>query len=103
MENIFNELTDKEMLNMILGRSGGKNTIKILDEILYKPQNANQISKKLDLSYNTIRHHIRIIDEYDYIIKTEFKRKYFYYPSDKLLNNLNEYTIIKKYFHDKKL
>ena len=96
MNKIYN-IKNKELMTIILGRDGGKNTIKILDELLKEPQNAHQLSKKLDLNYNTILHHIEIITEYDYITMNTLKKKTFYYPSNKLINNIDEYKIIKKY------
>ena len=96
MKKIYT-LEDKELINLIIGRPGGNTTAKILDEILTCPQNAYQLSKKLDLHYNTIRHHIKIVNNHDYITTVDSDNTVYYYPSDKLLNNLNEYNIIKEY------
>ena len=96
MNELYN-IKDRDLVTIILGREGGKTTIKILDELLKEPKNANQLSKKLNLNYNTILHHIEIINEYNYITTNTLKKKSFYYPSDKLINNIDEYKIIKKY------
>ena len=94
-------MKDKELYNLLIGRPGGKNTMRILDAIILKPQNANQLSKKLKLNYNTITHHIKIINDHEYIIKTEFNKQYYYYPSKKLLNNMQEYKNIKTFINKK--
>ncbi|WP_407413058.1 winged helix-turn-helix domain-containing protein [Methanobrevibacter sp.] len=90
-------INDKELLNLIVGRDGGKTTIKIIDKILKEPYNTNQLAKTLKLDYNTITHHINIIYNHNYILKLKFENTYFYHPSDKLIKSLDEYYIIKEY------
>ena len=90
-------VTDKELLNLIVGRDGGKTTIKIIDKILTAPYNKNQLAKALKLDYNTITHHINIIYNHNYIQKSKFENIYFYYPSDKLIKSLDEYYSIREY------
>ena len=59
---MFNEITitkmskikDKELSNLLIGRKGGITTIKITDQILQQPHNANQLSRILHLDYKTI-------------------------------------------------
>ena len=42
--NLWN-IQDKELVSLILGRSGGITTSRIIDLILQKPLNKNQIAK----------------------------------------------------------
>lgn len=42
---------------------GGMTRIEIINSILDKPQNANQLSKSLNLDYKTIQHHIRVLQD----------------------------------------
>ncbi|MBQ2636165.1 MAG: winged helix-turn-helix transcriptional regulator [Methanobrevibacter sp.] len=91
------ELEDKELVTLIIGREGGKTTTRIIDKILKEPYNRNQLSKILKLDYNTISHHIRIIQNHKYVVEIKFENTYFYHPSDKLIKSLDEYYIIKKY------
>lgn len=91
------QINDKELLNLIVGRDGGKTTVKIIDKILKEPYNKNQLANTLNLDYNTITHHINIIYNHNYIIKLKFENMYFYHPSDKLIKNLDEYYLIRKY------
>lgn len=87
---------NRELAILLMGRNGGKTTIRIIDEILVKPHNANQLSKTLKLDYNTIIHHTNIMRKYKYITKKEVSRSYYFQPTDKLINNIQEYYIIKK-------
>lgn len=95
-------MRNKELFNLIIGRPGGKNTIRIIDEILLKPQNAHQLSDVLDLDYKTIVYHMKIICNHQYATKEKFENYYYYHPSDKLIKNLDEYNIIKEKYSDKK-
>ncbi len=92
----FSKYRDRELYSLIATRNGGKNTIRIIDEILIKPKNANQIAKILNLDYKTVRYHLDIICNHDYLIKEKFGKNYSYFPSDKLIRNLDEYHMIKK-------
>lgn len=91
------QIKNKELINLIVGRKGGKTTTKIIDKILIKPYNINQLSKTLNLDYKTITYHIEIIYEHKYVEKEEFKNCTLYYPSNKLFNCLDEYNVIKEF------
>ena len=54
-------LKNRELSNLLIGRKGGRTTIMIIDKLLLKPYNANELSKILNLDYKTIVHHINII------------------------------------------
>lgn len=90
-------ITDKELLNLLVGREGGKTTIRILDLILQKPFNKNQIATQLGLDYNTITYHIKIMCSHDYITGERFEKRVFYYPTEKFNKVHEEYTLLKEY------
>lgn len=100
--NIRNKIniSDKELFNMLIGKTGGRTRIKILDELLTMPSNANQLSKRLKLDYKTITYHLDIICSHKYVTKEKFEKKTFYYPSDKLIKKLDEYILIKEYINE---
>lgn len=86
----------REMNNLILGRKGGKTTVKIIDKILKEPHNTNQLSNELNLDYNTVKYHIYLILKSELFVQSEVNYGSLFYPSSKLINNLNEYEQIKK-------
>lgn len=99
-ENIPSDLInikDKELYYLIINRSGGKTTVKIIDELLIKPKNANQLSKTLNLDYKTVTYHLEIICNHKYISKEQYEKYASYFPSEKLIKSLDEYMIIKEY------
>lgn len=94
------ESKNRELTNLLIGRKGGKTTIMIIDQLLSKPYNANELSKILKLDYKTITHHINIIHEHRYVEKEQLENCNLYYPSKKLFNCLDEYNLIKKFLEN---
>ncbi len=95
-------LSNRDLSNILIGRKGGKTTIKIIDELLIKPYNANQLANLLNLDYKTIIHHINIAYEHKYVDKEETKNSNIYYASNKLINCLDEYYLIKEFLFNEK-
>lgn len=89
-------LKNQELVDLLISREGGRTTVRILDEILKNPKNANQLSKMLELNYKTIIHHTKIMQEHEFITKNKFNKTYYFHPTDKLINNIDEYYFIKK-------
>ncbi len=100
--NDLSKFKDRELYSLIAIRNGGENTIRIIDEILNKPKNANQIAKSLGLDYKTVRYHLAIICDHDYLIQEKFNNRYSYFPSEKLIRNLDEYNKIKRFLKKEK-
>ena len=102
------ELEDKELQSLLMllliflmkARKGGETTLKILDELLARPCNANQLSNKLNVDYNTIRFHLKILLEHKYVERISFGNTYIIHPSDKLIKRYDEYLIIKEIFEN---
>ena len=92
----ISDYNDKELYDLIVIRNGGMNTMRIIDEILMKPQNANQIAKRLGLNYKTVTYHLDLICNHNYATKENFDKHYSYFPSDKLVRNLEEYNKIQE-------
>jgi predicted transcriptional regulator len=59
----------KQLLGwLIIGTRGGKTRAKIIKIVKNTPQNANQISTRLNVDYKTIRHHLAILEKNKLII-----------------------------------
>ena len=48
---------------LFAGTRGGETRCKIINVLLRKPMNANQLAVHLNLDYKTIQHHIEILEE----------------------------------------
>ncbi|MCQ2971437.1 MAG: winged helix-turn-helix domain-containing protein, partial [archaeon] len=91
------KIKDKKLSNLLIGRKGGATTIKITDQILHQPSNANQLSKRLHLDYKTITYHLNIMIDHKYVEKEKITNSYIYYPSKKLYNCIEEYSLIRNF------
>ncbi len=92
---------NKDLINLIIGRKGGRTTIRIIDKLLIQPYNINQLSKELNLNYNTIKYHVELIVKSEFLVGGEAKYGCLYFPTEKLKNNLKEYEQIKNYINKK--
>lgn len=54
---------------VLTGTSGGQNRIRVLHTLRDRPRNANQLAKRLDLDYTTVRHHLSVLTEHDLVTK----------------------------------
>ncbi len=91
----FLNMEDKELFTLLIGETGGKTRMRILDAILLMPKNANQLAKQLKLDYKTITYHLDIICTHKFATTETFGKITFYYPSDKLIKRLDEYNEIR--------
>lgn len=91
---------NNDMTRLLLGRKGGRTTIRIIDQILIRPYNMNQLSELLKLDYNTVKYHINLILKLDLVENDGSEYGTLYFPSKKLINNLNEYEQIKEYLNN---
>lgn len=70
--------------------------MRIIDCLKIKPQNKNQLAKTLNLDYNTITHHINIMQNHNYIREEIFDKCKYYHLTDKFYKWKHEYNIIKE-------
>ena len=78
----------KHVLYWLLANSlGGVNRGRILEELFNKPQNANEISKNLNLEYKTVRYHLKVLQENNLITSVGGGYGKTYFPSDEFEQN----------------
>ena len=81
---------------LLLGQQGWENRIKIIDLLNERPYNINQMAKKLDLNYRTIKHHIDILMDHKLVSASEMGTYgEVYFLSPQLENNINLYENLK--------
>jgi DNA-binding transcriptional ArsR family regulator len=78
---------------LIMGKRGGINRARIIRKLKDRPYNTNQLSKELDLSYKTVRHHIKILEENKIIKPSGDSYSKLYFLEDEVEKN---YDIFKE-------
>ncbi|WP_254761621.1 winged helix-turn-helix domain-containing protein [Natrinema marinum] len=70
---------EKALWYLLVGTRGGESRVRIIRALAERPRNANQLSERLGLEYNTIRYHLDKLVEHD-IVETggdEYGKLYF--------------------------
>jgi DNA-binding transcriptional ArsR family regulator len=58
---------EKALWYLFAGSRGGSNRVRIVRELAERPRNANDLAERLDLDYNTITHHLDMLQEHDVV------------------------------------
>ena len=67
---------------VLAGTRGGVNRIRILRALDDRPRNPNQLAEDLDLNYDTVRHHLDVLEDNDVLASSGDDYGAVYLPSD---------------------
>ena len=82
---------------LFAGSKGGDNRIKIIDLLMERPYNINQLAEALGLDYKAIRHHITVLEKNNLITRSGEKYGVLYFISNYLEANVDAFNgIISK-------
>lgn len=73
----------------LAGTRGGPNRARILQALDERPRNPNQLAEDLDLAYNTIRHHLEVLEKNEIVASSDADYGTVYMPSDRARENWN--------------
>ncbi len=59
---------DRRLWYLIAGTRGGINRARILWSLHDRPRNANDLATQLGLDYKTVRHHLNVLHENDFVM-----------------------------------
>ena len=71
----------------LAGTRGGPNRARILRLLEERPRNANRLAEDLGLAYNTVRHHLDVLEENGIITSGEADYGTVYLPSERARAN----------------
>ncbi len=78
---------DTVLWQTLAGTRGGPNRARVLRALDDQPRNANQLADDLDLAYNTIRHHLEVLEDNGVITSSDADYGVIYLPSERAQNN----------------
>jgi DNA-binding transcriptional ArsR family regulator len=67
----------------LAGTRGGPNRARLLRALETRPRNANRLAEDLDLAYNTVRHHLDVLEENGIITSGDADYGTVYMPSER--------------------
>lgn len=68
---------------VLAGTRGGPNRARILKALDQRPRNANQLAEDLGLAYQTIRHHLDVLEENGVVASSDEDYGTIYLPSER--------------------
>ena len=80
---------------VFFGTRGGPTRIKIVDLIMDRPYNINQLSTEMKMDYKSIQHHIKILEDNKIILPEEKKYGTMYFHSPTFEQALEVFNEIK--------
>lgn len=72
---------------VLTGTRGGVNRIRLLRAVDERPRNANRLADDLDLSYDTVRHHLDVLVDNDVVRASGDEYGAVYLPTDAARSN----------------
>jgi DNA-binding transcriptional ArsR family regulator len=72
---------------VLAGTRGGPNRVRILRALDERPRNANQLADDMELAYNTVRHHLDVLEENGIVTSSDEEYGTIYLPSDRARTN----------------
>ena len=85
---------EKVLWYLFVGTRGGENRVRIVSAIDERPRNANQLAEYLDVEYNTVRHHLDMLQEHDVIEPGGDAYGKLYFLTDRFDNHREEFETI---------
>ncbi len=84
------------MWYLFAGMRGGVSRMRIINLLLKRPYNMNQIGKELGMDYKTIQHHVKVLSENRLITSEEKKYGTIYFTSQIFEQNKGIFEEISK-------
>jgi len=78
---------DTVLWQTLAGTRGGPNRARILRALDEHPRNANRLADDLDLAYNTVRHHLDVLEDNGVVTSSDADYGEVYLPSDRARHN----------------
>jgi len=74
---------EKALWYLIAGTRGGENRARMIRCLLERPRNPNQLAEELELDYNTVKHHLDMLEEHDVVERSGDEYGALYFVTDR--------------------
>ena len=74
---------EKALWYLIAGTRGGENRARVIRCLLERPRNPNQLAEELELDYNTVKHHLDMLEEHDVVERSGDDYGALYFVTDR--------------------
>ena len=88
---------EKALWYLLAGTRGGQNRVRLIRSLSERPRNANQLADKLDLDYNTVRHHLDMLTDHDVVERGEADYGALYFLTDGFERHRDEFERITEH------
>jgi len=75
---------EKALWYLFAGTQGGQTRVRIVRELEQRPRNANELAGLLDLDYNTITHHLDMLEDHGVVEPGDSDYGQLYFLTDRL-------------------
>ncbi|MFC6874835.1 ArsR/SmtB family transcription factor [Halobellus marinus] len=82
---------EKALWYLLVGTRGGENRARIIAAIDEQPRNANQLAEQLEVDYNTVRHHLDMLQEHDIVESSGDAYGQLYFLTDRFESHREEF------------
>ncbi len=85
---------EKALWYLLVGTRGGENRARIIGLLDDRPRNANQLAECLAIYYNTVRHHLDMLQKHDVVETGGDNYGQLYFLTDRFENHREEFETI---------
>lgn len=88
---------EKALWYLIAGTRGGENRARIIRCLRERPRNPNQVAEELELDYNTVKHHLEMLEEHDVVEKGGSEYGALYFVTDRFEHHSDNFEEITEH------
>lgn len=88
---------EKALWYLIAGTRGGENRARIIRCLRERPRNPNQVAEELELDYNTVKHHLEMLEEHDVVEKGGGEYGALYFVTDRFEHHSDNFEEITEH------
>jgi predicted ArsR family transcriptional regulator len=87
---------EKALWYLFAASRGGANRVRIVRELRERPRNANELAEELCVDYNTITHHMEMLEEHDVVEPGEHDYGKLFFLTDRFEQHADTFEEITK-------